>query len=268
MGKMRDITDSELKIASIDAVRQSKMQRGHIDSPPTGRHSDCFAYVLSGEVSYIFEGNIHLSPKPGDVLYLPYNSTYCFDIISPFYEVYYTDFNFSDNNICLNKPAVFHVSNALNIKNTFEKLYKKWIIKQSGYYLECFSLLYEIYGKIFKSDHSYIPSSIYNALSKSMNYIISNYTNSTLSIKDIVNQTPFCEGHFRRIFKQAYHASPIEYIINLRINYAKDLLLDTNLNLNDIADISGFANLPYFCRQFKKRTGYAPAEYRKIHRAI
>ena len=49
---------------------------------------------------------------------------------------------------------------------------------------------------------------------------------------------------------------------------SKDLLLDTNLNLNDIADISGFANLPYFCRQFKKRTGYAPAEYRKIHRAI
>ena len=59
-------------------------------------------------------------------------------------------------------------------------------------------------------------------------------------------------------FKQRYHVSPVQYLIRLRINKAAKLLENTNLNISQIARISGFNHHAYFCRLFSRMKGFAP----------
>lgn len=57
--------------------------------------------------------------------------------------------------------------------------------------------------------------------------------------------------------------SPYEYIINLRINEAKQLLINTSFSVNKIADQIGFLDTNNFIRRFRSRTGVSPLQYRK-----
>ena len=263
MKEKREITATELKINNLELVWHSFMKCGHIESSSSGRHSDCFAYILSGEAIYNFNNKI-FSVKPGNILYLPYQSVYSFDIITPVYEVLYVDFNFDYDENFSNNPSLFHIAKSLNIENSFRKLHKKWLMRQFGSLTECFSLLYEIYAKILKSATSYIPSNKYNLLENAVDFILSNYTNN-ISIREIVTHTSLSEGHFRRLFKEVYHVSPIEYLTNLKLEHAKDLLINTKQNLTDIAEFSGFSSAAYFCLLFKKKVGYTPNEFRNRH---
>lgn len=262
MRKQRNITSTELKIETLDLVLHSTMKQRHIDSPLTGRHSDCFVYVISGKAEYRFRNKV-LSVSAGDILYLPYRSVYSFDITTPIYDVIYVDFAFEQNEEYENAPDLFFISSSLNMENCFLRLHKKYHMKQFGSKTETLSLLYEIYAKILKTCSSYTPSKTHESLESAVSFILSHYTDKAISLHEIVAMTHLSEGHFRRLFKKIFHVSPIEYILNLRLEYAKNLLLTTNQNLADISDFSGFSNLPYFCLQFKKKIGYTPSEFRK-----
>ena len=54
---------------------------------------------------------------------------------------------------------------------------------------------------------------------------------------------------------------PIDYLISLRINRAKHLILEENLNFTEIAEKTGFASSHYFSRVFRDRTGLSPSQY-------
>lgn len=68
--------------------------------------------------------------------------------------------------------------------------------------------------------------------------------------------------HLSRSFKRQMGASPIHYLIQIRMAHAKQLLLGSNASLKDIADRIGYPDGFYFSRMFKKHTGYAPLHYR------
>lgn len=68
------------------------------------------------------------------------------------------------------------------------------------------------------------------------------------------------------IFKDEYGVTLSEYVGNLRLAEAKQLLSDTNDEIIDIAYSVGFGGLSSFYRFFKSNTGLSPATYRKEHR--
>ena len=71
------------------------------------------------------------------------------------------------------------------------------------------------------------------------------------------------EGNFSRAFKQAYGVTPLQYKTQLKIDYAKYLLLGTLLKISEIAVMSGFSDPLYFSRVFKKQIGVSPEQYRR-----
>lgn len=60
--------------------------------------------------------------------------------------------------------------------------------------------------------------------------------------------------------------NPSAYILNLRINKAKNILSTKNIPITEVADECGFYDLPYFSRTFKKQTGVTPSQYRRLPR--
>lgn len=66
-----------------------------------------------------------------------------------------------------------------------------------------------------------------------------------------------------RHFRQAMGITPMKYICNLRLKYAAELLINSELTLKEIALSSKFSSMPYFFRAFRKHFGIPPQEWRK-----
>jgi AraC-like DNA-binding protein len=68
---------------------------------------------------------------------------------------------------------------------------------------------------------------------------------------------------FRRGFKRQTGVSPVQFQNEIRINRARDLLLNTTLSVSEVAAQTGFETVYYFCRVFKQKTGVTPKAYRR-----
>lgn len=82
------------------------------------------------------------------------------------------------------------------------------------------------------------------------------------SVFDYARQCGMSVSWFARVFKRHTGTSPQQYLINVRINKAKELLVSSTYNISKIAEIVGYYNPLYFSRVFKKHTGCSPSEYR------
>ena len=105
-------------------------------------------------------------------------------------------------------------------------------------------------------------SSVFN-LAEALVFINKNYKNS-ISVKSLATLAHMSVRNFSRAFHQAYNISPINYIIQLRIQHAYELLRITDISISEVAYLCGFQDSNYFARQFKRASGLTPKEYRNF----
>jgi transcriptional regulator GlxA family with amidase domain len=86
------------------------------------------------------------------------------------------------------------------------------------------------------------------------------------TLKALAELANMSERTFSRRFKNAVGQSPLAYGNALKMQTARELLKDTNLNNSDIADHLGFKESDYFIRLFKQKNGMTPGQYRKMVR--
>jgi AraC-like DNA-binding protein len=93
-------------------------------------------------------------------------------------------------------------------------------------------------------------------------YLVSNYQQS-ITLENISQIFSFHPAHIIRCVKGRYGMSPLQLLLEIRINAAKQLLTDTDKTIHQIGEDVGFGDASYFTKQFKKRIGVTPLEYRK-----
>ena len=82
-----------------------------------------------------------------------------------------------------------------------------------------------------------------------------------LTIEDIARNSCVSESKFSHGFKKTYGVSVFEYIIERRLRYTRNMLLGPGrIMTKDVAHASGFSDVGYFCRAYKKRFGVTPSE--------
>lgn len=69
-------------------------------------------------------------------------------------------------------------------------------------------------------------------------------------------------GRFSHLFTKKAGISPYKYVLSLRIEEAKELLMFSSMSVSEVAASIGIAESSYFSRIFRKCTGYSPTEYR------
>ena len=109
-------------------------------------------------------------------------------------------------------------------------------------------------------------SSVHYLILPAIRYIESNYQNPKLSNTDLAEQCNISEVYFRKIFTETHKTTPKQFIIDIRINKAKQLLSDGFFNIGTVAEECGFSNQYHFCRLFKEKTGVTPTEYMNRNR--
>ena len=87
-----------------------------------------------------------------------------------------------------------------------------------------------------------------------------------LKLEDVSSHVGFNTTYFSSLFKKETGKNFSDYVTELRINKAKELLYSDELTIHDICEQVGYRDLKYFSRLFKKATGTSPSEYRKLYR--
>ncbi len=96
-----------------------------------------------------------------------------------------------------------------------------------------------------------------------INDILNHAFDPDFDLIDRIIRTGYTPNYFRRIFRQETGVPPLEFMNNIRIDHAKELLIqkDDKTSFSEIALACGFSDVYYFSRLFKKNTGYTPKEY-------
>ncbi|MGL4943097.1 MAG: substrate-binding domain-containing protein [Thermoguttaceae bacterium] len=86
-----------------------------------------------------------------------------------------------------------------------------------------------------------------------------------ISVYDVIRATGLSRSTLQRKFKKVLDTNPAREILRIRIEYAKRLLLETDINLETIAMKIGFDTLEYFVQAFRRECGITPARFRQQH---
>ncbi|HJC57723.1 MAG TPA: AraC family transcriptional regulator [Candidatus Eisenbergiella intestinipullorum] len=96
-----------------------------------------------------------------------------------------------------------------------------------------------------------------------LSYVQEHFT-EPLSLQQIADSAFLSRRECLRCFQRTIGISPVQYIIDLRIRKARQLLLETSLPLLEICTECGFQDQSYFIKTFRERTGLSPARYRRL----
>ena len=100
-------------------------------------------------------------------------------------------------------------------------------------------------------------------INKALSYMSENASQS-LQVKEIADYVGLSRSYFSRLFLRETGQAPYEYLLDVRINKAKQMLALDALSVADIADQCGFSNASHFIRVFREKTGQTPASFRNF----
>ena len=120
------------------------------------------------------------------------------------------------------------------------------------YYLSCF------YRLLWQIDESYSKIPVkYKKLQAALSEISERYAENE-KIEYYAELCGMSEVNFRRLFREYTGQSPVDYRNELRLNHARIKLQSGEYNVSEAAVTSGFSNLSFFIRLYKKKYGHTP----------
>ncbi|MCM1188019.1 MAG: AraC family transcriptional regulator [bacterium] len=104
-------------------------------------------------------------------------------------------------------------------------------------------------------------------IAPALDYVEQNYSQQ-FSIEYLADLCRFSPTHFRRVFRDIMHVSPLDYVNHTRIANACNLLQSTEDSILDISESVGFHSVSSFNRCFIKTMQMSPREYRRINQRL
>ncbi len=169
-----------------------------------------------------------------------------------------------DPNLTLKYQLLDEFSQAIVLKNAFsvrrhvEKCVNLFVQK-TPYYLEEASSRAKLalLETLRESKNGEYP-----IIQKVIDYIKENYAQADLENQTIADYFNYHPYHLNRIIKSYTQKTLHAYLLDYRIQMAKNLLVATTLSVTQIAEKTGFSSYTYFIRLFRERTGQSPLKYR------
>lgn len=102
-------------------------------------------------------------------------------------------------------------------------------------------------------------------LQKIIRYIRENYQDPDFSLQSIADSLQMSPAYLSQYFKKNTEQTISEYVTRLRMEKAKELLLTTDMGVNEIAYEVGYYSVPSFIRKFREKEKVTPGQFKKIH---
>ena len=237
---------------------------------PKGRLDYQLLYLAAGKVHFFLDGKEEIVTAGHMVLYRPKEMQRYVYYGEDQTEVYWVHFTGSDVKRLLREyglPSsghVFYTGNSPDYHQLFRRMILELQLCKPHYEEYLSMLLREIFllaGRQLAETHRLNPT-LCAEMEQATRYFNEHF-HEDISIDNYAAQKHMSTCWFIRSFKQFNGATPMQYILSVRIANAKNLLDTTTYNVTEIASIVGYENPLYFSRLFHKQTGVSPSEYRK-----
>ena len=205
---------------------------------------------MSGLLTYIQNGREYVSDRDSAII-LPKGGSYA---IRGDRTGHFPVINFDCRDFLRDTVTEIRTQEAERLLNDYEKI-------QS---LLCFNggrakILSIFYGML----HTLSADSIPAELTHAVQCIKNSYSDPQLTNGILARECNISEVYFRKLFAKHLGVSPKQYIINIRLQKAKQLLSEGSMKISAVSEACGFSSPYHFCREFRRHIGVSPSEYRK-----
>lgn len=101
----------------------------------------------------------------------------------------------------------------------------------------------------------------YNDINNVRNYMLRN-CHEKISLTYLAGMTGYSESRFCVLYNSFFSSTPINDLLNARIEKAKGMLSYSSMSVTEVAEKCGFSSAHYFSRKFKEITGMSPTKYK------
>ena len=233
-----------------------------VDMRKNGRLSHGLSYIWNGEATFYLDGGKTIKATNGQLLYLPEAARYKMQYTAESTTFAVINFGLAKESADLfqtkeitvlanNDPhhAIANIMGKLEGCGASQNFSGQFRRKELFYRLLAF--IHDHDPKMENQHDSRIASGV---LLLKQTYL------ENLPIDVFAKQSSISISSFRQLFHKQYGMSPLQYRIRLRIQRAKQMLEYDSCTVAEVAYASGFENIGYFCRCYKKITGETPSE--------
>ncbi len=225
------------------------------------RSHHILAYQLSGFYFHYFE-NTALLIKPNTLFFINQKDFYRVEQKIQGHSTSLVVHFFTDKPIEQSSFGVNLFENS-PVKNDFYKLLNAWKTDKENNHFYSFSILYKLLNTL--NNHTkkgYITTKSQNLANMIASKIETNYQEK-IDYEKLAKHLGISTRYLNKLFHLQYGITPNQYLINYRISKAMELLISTQLKIEEIALKTGFSDSYYFSKFFKKQTGTSPTAFRK-----
>jgi AraC-like DNA-binding protein len=221
-------------------------------------------YVIHGRACYTIDGQKH-ELSAGDLLCLPANVkkeavTYSSRLMHCF-SVNFQPKNLNMRMVKLPLPIVNHIGLRNDLIQLFDDLVYAWRGHEPGYMLKCRGILYLILYRIFEvTVFETFSSDRDSRIKTAIMFITKNYAKN-LTVKKLATIAGLNTAYFGILFKKVTGLKVNQYIANVRIHNAKNMLGSGAYRVTEVAEYCGYRDASYFYKHFKQITGIPPSHY-------
>lgn len=222
-----------------------------------------FISIVSGKIRVIFDGETFIA-EPREFILIDCKKPHIYQALgSAEFRYFHFDGNKSAELYSLIEQKHghhIHPNRQSNIESAMTKLIS---LAYDGYLNE-----YRISAQIHYILSELISANPENDRSKdsmiaqSIVFMENNFA-TPITIEDIASEIGLSPYYFSRLFRKYTNLSPHEYLINLRITLAQDVLSSSDQSIEYVSEICGYGSVQHFIRSFKQKVGCSPLQYRK-----
>lgn len=224
------------------------------------RPSYGLALFLNRERTFIFEDIQKLTVSKNTIVFFPKGSNYIITDILPAASADMIDcyaINFDMPSPVFFEPFAFSIKNPALYLEAFKKSELAWRHKNAAYSSQIKSELYNIIYNMQAEYHDSLQCT--SRIQPAVDYICTHYHTETISISFLAHLCNMSSAHLRNGFISRFGMSTIQYINNLKLTRAMELLSSQMYTVTDVCFLAGFHDECYFSRLFKKHFHIPPS---------
>lgn len=223
-------------------------------------------YIVSGE-GFVETEKGRETVSKGDVYLLPPGQRHSYGTSkeNPYKKIW---LNFSSkmfdqiiSTLALDKIVYRGYKNAENAFNQILETAQKTYLDFSSVHAELSKIVFTILTDLSSLKNEPVPGTDFT---RRVYTVLSGDAYNNIRIKDLAEKLCVSEAHLIKQFKQTYGVTPYKFLLNRKIDIAKNLLKNSDLSISQIAVLLDFNDEHYFSHLFSQKTGLTPTAFRKM----